>query len=102
VIYLAIGLIVVWSTGFVFLVARAFNFSRLVLNNLAPGKNYWESAKFFRFYFWGFRLSLFGLAVEPESLTELGKQYQKRAIRNEWVTFAWGASGMILLAWASS
>jgi hypothetical protein len=100
-IYLATGLVIVWSAGLLFLVGRALNFSRLVLNNLAPGKSYWESANLFRFFL-GFRFSIFGIAVDPTSLTEVGRQYQKRAIRNEWVTFTWGGVGMILIVWASS
>jgi heme/copper-type cytochrome/quinol oxidase subunit 3 len=100
-IYLAIGLIVVWSAGLLFFAGRALNFSRLVLNNLAPGKSYWKSANFVRFGFFGFRLSFFGIAVDPASLTELGRQHQRRAIRNEWIAFAWGIGGFIFLIWAS-
>jgi hypothetical protein len=101
-IYLATGLIVVWSVGLFFLVGRALNFTRLILNNVAPGTDYWGSTKFFRFNFLGFKLSWLGTAIDPANLSEVGRQYQKKAIRNEWITFAWGIGGVILLAWASS
>src|ERR1700732_4579108 len=100
--YLAIGLVIVWCCGLLFLTGRALNFTRLIYNNRVPGKNDWGSGSFFHFYF--FRLlprTLTG-AIDPTSLTEVGRQYRKRAIRNEWIIFAWALGGFVLIAWASS
>lgn len=100
-IYLATGLVIIWSTGFLFLLGQALNFDRLILNNLAPGKNYWESIIYFRNLFAGFRLS-HGISVDPANLTEIGRQYQKKAIRHQWIIFAWTIGGFILLVCTSS
>jgi hypothetical protein len=37
-------------------------------------------------------------AIFPENLTELGRQYQKQAIRNEWMAVAWGLCGFAIMA----
>jgi len=101
-IYLATGLVVVWLCVVLFLVGRTLNLLRLVLNNFAPGKDYWISSNPFRFTIRGFRPDLSASSVDPASLTELGKLYQRKAIRNERVMFAWMAGGFILVVWASS
>jgi hypothetical protein len=102
-IYLATGLIVVWVAGLLFLVGRAFNFSRLALNNPVSDKPYWDYSDYVRFYIHVFRRqSIFGLAVAPAKLTEAGKQYQEKAIRIEWIMLAWLAAGVVLIVWASS
>jgi len=41
---LSYWLVVVWFVGAGFFAVRALNFTRLTLNNLTPGTNYWESA----------------------------------------------------------
>src|SRR6266566_3095166 len=68
----------------------------------APGKDYWRSSNPFRFTILGFRPDISASSVDPASLTELGKLYQRKAIRNERVMFAWMAGGFILVVWASS
>ena len=102
--YLATGFVVVWTAGLLFLVGRAFNFSRLALNNIVPGKPYWDHSDYYRHYFSSIfrRRSIIGLAVDPESLTEVGRQYQKSAIRNERISLAWMAGGVVPLVWAVS
>ena len=99
--YLAIRLVVAWSCGLLFLAGRALNFLRLVYNNVAPGKNSWENGSSFRFYFLSFRFLTDVGAIDPASLTEVGRQYRTRAIRNDRIMLAWALSGLILLPWAS-
>jgi hypothetical protein len=93
-IYIASGLVVVWFGGLVYLSARALNFTRLVLNNLAPGEDYWNSGVWKTNY--GIRLS--GTTVSPASLTEIGHQHREMAIRNERIMHVWGIVGIILIA----
>jgi hypothetical protein len=99
--YLATGLIVIWSAGILFLTGRALNFIRLVFNNLTPGKSNWSSTNFFSLSIvnFGFRIDV--SAVDPASLTEVGRQYQKRAIRNERIMLVWALGGFVLFVWAS-
>ena len=99
---LAISLVVAWTCGLLFLAGRALNFIRLVYNHFAPGKNYWGSRNFFSFYFLSFRFLTDASAVDPASLTEVGRQYRKRAIRNDRIMLAWALGGFVLLVWASS
>jgi hypothetical protein len=93
-IYIASGLLVIWFGGFLFLAARSLNYTRLVLNSLAPGENYWDSGVWKTSF--GVRIS--GAAVDPASLTEVGRQHRKGAIRNDRITFVWGVGGFILIA----
>ena len=95
--YVANGLVIVWLVGLLFLVGYGLNLSRLVLNNLIPGRNYWDVANYFRL-----RLSIFSMAVRPSDLTELGRQYQKRAVRVDWIMWAWMIGGFFLVVWAST
>ena len=99
--YLTIGLVVAWSCGLLFLAGRALNFIRLVYNNLAPGKTYWKSGNVFRFYFWSFRFLTDASAIDPASLTEVGRRYRTKAILNDRIILAWALGGFVLLAWAS-
>jgi len=100
--YLAISLVAAWTCGLLFLAGRALNFVRLVYNHLAPGKNYWRTRDFFRFYFLSFRFLTDASAIDPACLTEAGRQYQERAIRNDRIMLAWALSGFALFPWASS
>ncbi len=99
--YLATSLVVAWFCVLLFLAGRALNFIRLVYNSLAPGKS-WGSGDFFRFYFLSFRFLTDARAVDPSSLTEVGRQYRKRAIRNDRIMLAWALGGFVALVWASS
>jgi hypothetical protein len=45
--HLATGFIMIWIVGILFLTGRALNFTRLIYNNLAPGKNPWTFADYF-------------------------------------------------------
>jgi hypothetical protein len=100
--YLAISLVVAWFCGLLFLAGRALNFIRLVYNNVAPGKDYWRFIDLFRFYFLRFRFMTDANAIDPASLTEVGRQYQKQAIRNDRLLLVWALGGFILLPWASA
>jgi hypothetical protein len=100
--YLAISLVVAWSCGLLFLAGRALNFIRLVYNDLAPGKNCWESRNLFRFYFLSFRFLTDASAIDPASLTEVGRRHRKGAIRNDRIMLAWALGGFVLLVWASA
>jgi hypothetical protein len=85
-----------------FLLGRTLNLLRLVLNNFAAGKDYWGSSNHFRPTVFGFRLDINASAIDPASLTELGKQYRRKAIRNERIMFACLFGGVILVVRASS
>src|SRR5882757_5626983 len=100
--YFATSLSVVWLAGLLFLIGRTLNFIRLVYNNFAISKTRWRDRNFFRFYFLSFRLLTDASAIDPASLTEVGRQYRKRAIRNDRIMLAWALGGFILLVWASS
>ena len=99
--YLAISLVAVWCCGALFLAGRTLNFIRLVYNNLAPGKTL-GYPDYLRFFFWRFRFMTDANGIGPEHLTEAGRQYRKKAIRNDWFFLAWALSGFVLLPWASS
>jgi hypothetical protein len=101
-IYLATGLIVAWLCIMLFLAGRELNLLRLILNNFAPGKDLWGSSNPFNPTIIGYRLYLDARTIDPESLTELGKQYQRTAIRNERMIVACILAGAILLVWTSS
>ena len=92
--YLVIGLIAAWTMGVLFFVGRALNFSRLVFNNVEPGKSYY--ANFFRLSMRSLRF-IDGSVIDPESLNEVGKKYRKEAIRNERIAVAWVVLGFIIL-----
>jgi len=81
--YFATSLSVVWLAGLLFLIGRTLNFIRLVYNNFAISKTRWRDGNFFRFYFLSFRFLTDASAIDPASLTEVGRQYRDGAIRNE-------------------
>jgi hypothetical protein len=93
--YFAFSLVPLWFLGLIFFAGRALNFTRLVLNNLAPGERYFGSADFSAFHV---RYQINATTIEHEKLTEAGRQYQKRAIRNQRMMIAWGVCGFILIA----
>jgi hypothetical protein len=99
--YLATGLIIAWGAGLLFLVGRALNFTRVVYNNISPGKNYWKPASIFRFYFFSFHFTEDMKATDPASLTETGRDYREKVIRNDRIIFAWILAGFVLIVWAS-
>jgi len=87
-IYLATGLIVAWIAGLLLLLGRTLNFMRLLYNNLAPGKSHWDSREIFRFYLLRFRFLTDATAIDPASLSEIGRQHQRRAVRNDRILVA--------------
>lgn len=101
---LAITLVVVWFAGFLFLYGRWLNFLRLLYNNLDPTKDYTKTRLFVRNWF--FRIRLFpktdAQIIDSANLTNPGRQYQKQAIQNERVLFAWCLGGGALLVLMSS
>jgi hypothetical protein len=99
--YIATGLVIVWGTGLLFLFGYGLNLSRLVLNNLIPGRNYWAVADYFSLRYWRMRLAIFSMGVRSSDLTEPGRQYHKQAIRIERIVWAWMIGGFFLVAWAS-
>ncbi|WP_298243763.1 hypothetical protein [uncultured Bradyrhizobium sp.] len=94
---LQIGFTLIWVAGLAFLFARALNYSRLVLNNLAPGETCWEPSDF-RLFFSFRRFRLFGNYVEPTHLTDLGREYQKRVRQTDVIAFFWTLGGLVALA----
>jgi hypothetical protein len=101
-IYLATGLVIAWSAGLLFLAGRALNFVRLIYNNFVPGKNDCGYGNFFRFYFFRILPRTIASMIDPASLTEVGRQYRKGAIRNERIMLAWMIGGFALIVWATS
>jgi hypothetical protein len=95
------GLIVAWSAGLLFLVGRALNFTRVVYNTIAPGKNYWKPEHIFRFYFFSFHFIDDAKATDPAGLSETGRQYRNKAIRNERIVFARILGGFVPIVWGS-
>jgi hypothetical protein len=100
--YLALGVVMVWFFGLLFLFGYGLNLSRLVLNNLIPGRNYWDIADYYRWRSWRRWPGIFSMAVRPSDLTELGRQYHTRAIRIDWIMWAWMIGGFFLVVWASA
>jgi len=100
--YVTTGLIVVWLCGALLLIGRAVNFLRLVFNNLAPKSSSWTYANFLHVAILSNWFRFDGALVDPESLTELGRQYQKSAIRNGRILLVWILVGfLLLLVWTA-
>jgi hypothetical protein len=100
--YVANGLVIVWLVGFLFLFGYGFNLSRLVSNNLIPGRTYRNAADYFLWRAWRSRPGFFSIAVHSADLTELGKKYHKRAIRIDWLILIWMIGGFLVVVWAST
>lgn len=94
---LQIGVILIWLAGLAFLFGRALNYSRLVLNNLAPDETCWEPSDF-RLFFSFKRFRFFGNYVEPIRLTDIGRQYQKQVRRTDIIACFWTIGGFVALA----
>ena len=94
---LQIGFVLIWVAGLVFLFARALNYSRLVLNNLAQGETCWQPSDF-RLFFTFKRFRFFGNYVEPTHLTDLGRGYQKRVRQADIIAYFWTLAGFVALA----
>lgn len=95
--WLQIGFVLVWVAGLAFLFARALNYSRLVLNNIAPGETCWEPSDF-RLFFSFRRFRFFGNYVEPSHLTDIGREYQKRVRETDIIAYFWTLGGLVALA----
>ena len=92
--YLAIGLTTVWLVGIAVFAGRFLNFTRLLYNNLDPAR---DLSKTGIFSSQAFFYPAGAQAIAPSDLTELGRQYQKQAIRDERLALAWGIGGFVLL-----
>jgi hypothetical protein len=90
--YAAVAL---WFFGLMIFAGRSLNLLRVVLNNLKPGESYVGSAYVGAF---GARFGMSATAVEPEKLNETGRRYQKKAILNQRLMFAWAVIGFVLIA----
>ncbi|WP_298254716.1 hypothetical protein [Bradyrhizobium sp.] len=93
--YLAICLFVFWVVGFMIFAGRYANFTRLLYNNIDPAMDFSETAIFNGR---GFVYATAAQAIDPADLTEAGRRYQKLAIRDERLAFAWAMGGLILFA----
>jgi hypothetical protein len=93
---LAIGFLIVWLGGVLFLVFRAMNLYRLILNNLAPGRTYAEVARVPNLFF-NRRFYLSAPEIDPEYLTEFGRQCQRAAVANGLGLAAWALGGVVLI-----
>jgi len=90
--YAAVAL---WFFGLMIFAGRSLNLLRVVLNNLEPGERYVGSAYIGAL---GARFGMSPTAVEPEKLNEIGRRYQKKAILNQRLMFAWAAIGFVVIA----
>ncbi|WP_375775795.1 hypothetical protein ACE103_28655 [Bradyrhizobium sp. ma5] len=124
--YLFFGLIAVWLFGLSFLASLNVRDAEAVLEHLAPGERYvdvepspWRAPRtvfgwLFGSLFFGAILAaaihLFGRMlnldgsgnarvtnIDPARLTEEGRPYLDRAIRNELILYGWIAMGIVLL-----
>ena len=90
--------VAVWFCGLIFFAARALNYTRLILNNLVPGKNYWDTASHVADHsILHTRFRIDAVSIDPALLTDLGQQYQKKGIRNNRIMFAWALGGFLLI-----
>jgi hypothetical protein len=94
----AYGMVVVYFVVCFLFAAQYVNDMRIVLNNQAPGHGFWGSTKFFSFRpsFALFRVN--AASIDPESLTEFGRQYRERAIRHHHIMTIWAVGGFIIVA----
>lgn len=90
--FAAIG--IVWSVGLLVFAGRFLNFTRLLYNNLDPATDL-SKGDLFRPNWLFTRTD--AQAIDPANLTELGRQYQKQATRDERLALAWGIGGFALL-----
>lgn len=99
--YLAISFVAAWSCGLLFLVAPTLTFIRLIYNNFLPGKTL-GYPDYLRFYVLNRYFVTDANGIRSKSLTEVGRLYREKAIRNDWILLAWALGGFVLLSWASS
>ena len=89
-IYLAYLAAVIWVCVMLFLAARLMNNLRLMLNNLAPGANYWgpEYEAFRR----GYRFS----RIDPALFNEEGQRHLKASRYHGALFGIWQIVGFVL------
>jgi len=87
-----VGAFVVWIAGLLFLLGRGFNLGRLTLNNVAPGETYRDSPGWWR----SWKRDL-GSTTDPTCLSEVGREYRKRAIQNGRIKLFWLLGGFLFL-----
>ncbi len=93
--YLAIGLTTIWLAGIVVFAGRFLNFTRLLYNNLDPARDSSSTGTLPA----GAIFSPAGAqSIDPSNLTEAGRQYRKRAIRDERLAIIWSLGGLAILA----
>ena len=93
--YLAVALATIWLAGLFVFAGRFLNFTRLLYNNLDPAKDFSKTGIFSsRAFFY----PAGSQSIDPENLTEAGRQYRKDAIRDERLATAWGLGGLVILA----
>jgi len=92
--YLVAAIAIVWTAGLLFFAGRFLNFTRLLYNNIDPGKDISKAGLFLPRWFFK---RTDARAIDPASLTEIGRQYQKQAIRDERFAVAWSIAGFALL-----
>lgn len=80
----------VWLAGLFLLIVRGFNLGRLTLNNIAPGETYRNSPG----WLWRRRGDI-GPTSDPACLTEVGREYRKKAIQNDRIRLFWMLGGLI-------
>ena len=93
--YLVAAIAIIWGVGLLVFAGRFLNFTRLLYNNLDPAKDL-SKGDLFRPNWFFTRTD--AQAIDPTNLTELGRQYQKQAARDERLALAWGIGGFALLA----
>ena len=88
-IYVPYATVAIWLGGYLFLCARAFNDGRILLNNLAPGENYWGEH-------WRHRHRFSITSMDPARFNDAGRLYLKKAIQNQRIMAPWAIGGLIL------
>jgi hypothetical protein len=93
----AYGLVAVYFfMGFLF-AAQYGNDMRILENNISPGHDFWKCANFFdyRFQFAIFRFN--ASSIDPDCLTEFGREYQKKAVRHHQIMTIYALGGFAVV-----
>jgi hypothetical protein len=88
--YLACAIAFIWFAGMLFLVGWQLNLMRKILNNLAPGANYWGPE------YWPLRKGRWLSEIKPELLNAEGWKYLIKSHQLAKFDAAWKVGGILL------
>jgi hypothetical protein len=93
--YVAIGILLVWTIAGLPLWALWLNDLRIIHNHIAPSAS---DMRYMKPSYYKMPLSRFRFAaMDPEKLTEPGRDHLKIAIRHERVLWLWLAGGLVII-----